>query len=153
MSYIYTVSLDIYNTKAGIGKVIKTGSKKIFYSPSGNKFGHSWVSDPEIVNFGQAQGDQGITLRHTHSMPHKKSLRLTPRSLKRSISGWKLLYIGVILLQRTHLRIPFAPCSNTLCRSYSRSSCSYIGHLVPYGSFSDIRTVFGALPATRRVYQ
>ena len=41
---------------------------------------------------GQAQGNQGIARRHTQCMPHKKSRRLTPRSHKRAISGWKLIH-------------------------------------------------------------
>jgi len=48
------------------------------------------VSNSEIGNFGQAQGNQGIARRRTYSTSHKKSRRLTPRSLKRAISGWKL---------------------------------------------------------------
>ena len=54
------------------------------------------VSNLEIGNFGQAQENQGIVRRHTRSMPHKKSRRLTPRSHKRAISGWKLFYINTI---------------------------------------------------------
>ncbi len=66
------------------------------------KYGHIQVSNSEIGNFGQAQGNQGIARRHTQCTPHKKSRRLTPRSHKRAISGWKL-----VMDQRSGLALDF----------------------------------------------
>ncbi|MDQ1331372.1 MAG: Prepilin-type N-terminal cleavage/methylation protein [Thermodesulfobacteriota bacterium] len=53
-------------------------------------FGHMQVFNSEIGNFGQAQRNQGIAWRRTHSTSHKKSRRLIQRSPKRAVTGWKL---------------------------------------------------------------
>jgi glycerophosphoryl diester phosphodiesterase len=48
------------------------------------------VSNAEMSNFLQGQGDQGIARRRTSGTPHKQFRRLTQRFRKRAISGWKL---------------------------------------------------------------
>jgi len=53
--------------------------------------GHSVVSNSEMSNFSQGQGNQGIARRRTFGTSHKRSSRLTPRLRKRAISGWKLV--------------------------------------------------------------
>ncbi len=52
---------------------------------------HYCVSNSEIGNFGQAQGNQEIVRRRTYGTSHKQYHRLTQRSHKRAISGWKLI--------------------------------------------------------------
>jgi predicted Zn-dependent protease len=65
--------------------------KMLFNVHAETNNGRQYVSNSEIGNFGQAQGKQRIARRHTQCMPHKKSRRLTQRSHKRAISGWKQL--------------------------------------------------------------
>jgi len=48
------------------------------------------VSNAEMSNFSQGQGDQGIPRRRTSGTPHKQFRRLTQKLRKRAISSWKL---------------------------------------------------------------
>ena len=57
------------------------------------KFEHMQAFNSEISNFGQAQENQAIARRRTHSTSHKKSRRLTQRSPKRAISGEVIAYL------------------------------------------------------------
>jgi hypothetical protein len=69
--------------------------KTVSECPSGNENLRRWalaqVSDSEMSNFSQDQGNQGIARRRTGRTPHKQSRRLTQRLWKRAISGWKLI--------------------------------------------------------------
>ena len=82
---------------------------KLISDRSETVFGYMQVSNSEIGNFGQAQGNQGIVRRHTLCMSHKQFRRLTQRSYKRAISGWKLIIMSITATALIICPVPARP--------------------------------------------